>query len=151
MRYYPICLDVRGKPVLVAGAGKVAVRKVRALLEAGAVVTVVAPEGEPDLAALPVRWSRRPWEPSDVPGHLLVFAATDQRAVNAQIAAEAKRLGIPANVADSPEECDFIVPARINFPDAQISVSTEGRDPRRAKALRKEIEAFLGRPKVESE
>ena len=151
MRYYPISLDIRGKPVLVAGAGKVALRKTCALLDAGALVTVVAPEADPAFAALPVRWHSRPWEPSDIPGHLLVFAATDQREVNAHIAAEAKRLGIPANVADAPGECDFLVPARIDLVDAQIAISTEGRNPRRAVALRREIEAFLGRPKVESE
>ena len=43
MTYYPIFLDLRGRPVLVVGAGKVALRKTRALVEAEAAVTVVAP------------------------------------------------------------------------------------------------------------
>ena len=151
MRYYPIFLELHHKPVLVAGAGAVALRKTRGLLEAGALVTVVAPGVLPEFESLPVRLHRREWEQGDIPGHVLVFAATNRREVNAQIAAEAKRLGIPANIADAPEECDFIAPARVTLADAQIAISTEGRDPRRAALLRRRVEACLKNPKVESE
>ena len=58
--YYPIFLDLQGKPVLVAGAGKVALRKTTGLLEAGARVTVVAPRAEPEFAQLPVTFAPPP-------------------------------------------------------------------------------------------
>jgi siroheme synthase-like protein len=151
LRYYPIFLELRGKPVLVAGAGRVGLRKSRGLVEAGALVTVVAPEIDPAFETLPVRMHRRAFEPEDIGAHVLVFAATNRRDVNARIAAEARQRGIPVNVADAPEECDFLVPARVSLPEAQVAISTEGRDPRLAASLRRRVEACLSNPKVESE
>src|SRR5512141_2325464 len=111
MRHYPVFLDLKDRPVLVAGAGKVALRKTRGLLDAGARVTVVAPDALPEFHSLPVRLLRRPFRPSDLAGAFLVFAATNDRAVNHAISAAARRRRIPANIADSPAECDFLVPA----------------------------------------
>lgn len=120
-----------------------AARKARGLVEAGARVTVVAPRCEPDLPGLPVEWIPRGFEPADLEGAYLAYAATDNRSVNAQVAAEAKRRGIPVNVADAPEECDFIVPSRVRRANVQIAVSTSGEDPKQAVALRKKIERAL--------
>jgi siroheme synthase-like protein len=141
MVWYPIFLDLRDKPVLVVGAGKVGLRKIRGLLEAGARVTVVSPESEAH--GLPVEWKRRRFRKSDLKGQALVFAATDDRKVNAAVGAEARRLGIPANIADAPGECDFIVPSRARSGDLQVAVSTSGRNPRRAVELRRKIEELL--------
>ena len=144
MNYYPIFLDLRLKPVLVVGGGKVALRKVKGLLEAQARVTIVSPEVAGELRALPVTILERQYQSGDLPGYALVFAATGNRAVNAQIGREAAALGIPANIADAPEECGFIVPARFTDADVQIAVSTGGRDPRRAVAIRNRIKEMLG-------
>ncbi len=140
---YPIFLDLRGRPVLVVGGGRVGLRKIRGLLEAGAHVTVVDPRGQPELAALPVLWRRRKFRRSDVRGMTLVFAATSDRAVNHAVAEQARRLGIPVNVADNPAECDFLVPARVRKANLQIAVSTGGQDPRLAKELRRQLERML--------
>jgi precorrin-2 dehydrogenase / sirohydrochlorin ferrochelatase len=141
--YYPIFLDVAGKPVVVIGAGKVALRKVKGLLEAGARVTVVAPRAEKEFGGLTVTMRRRSYRPSDITGATLIFTATDSRAVNHAVAARAKRLGIPVNVADAREECSFLVPARITRGSLQIAVSTGGESPRIAAALRRRIEEAL--------
>src|SRR5690348_14721590 len=130
LKHYPVFLDLRGRPVLVAGAGKVALRKTRGLVEAGAAVTVVAPRFEPEFAALPVRRVRRRFRASDLEGATLVFAATDDRAVNRRIGVAARRRGIWANIADAAAECDFIVPARLERSGAQIAIATGGRNPR---------------------
>ena len=143
MPYYPLFLDLRGKPVLVVGAGKVALRKVRGLLESDARVTVVAPEGLAEFEKLPVRWVRRRFRQSDLRGQVLAFAATNDRHVNRTVGQRAKMLGIPANVADAPAECDFIVPARVRRGDLQVAVSTGGRSPRLAAELRRRIERVL--------
>jgi siroheme synthase-like protein len=143
LEYYPVFLDLRGKPVLVVGAGKVALRKTRALLDAGAKVTVVAPEWNPEFEALPVQLLRRQFASADVNGVHLVFAATDKRAVNHAASAAARARGIPANVADAREECDFLVPARVRRGALQIAISTSGEDPGKAAALRRTIEQFL--------
>jgi precorrin-2 dehydrogenase / sirohydrochlorin ferrochelatase len=141
--YYPVFLNLEGRAVLVAGAGKVALRKTRGLVEAGARITVVAPRWEPEFEGLPVRLVRRRFRVSDLDGVLLVFAATDDRRVNRRIGIEAGRRGILANVADKAEECDFILPARIARGGVQIAVSTGGRDPRLSSALRKRLEEIL--------
>ena len=141
--YYPIFLDLRCRPVLVAGGGKVALRKIKGLLEAQAQITVVSPESLDELRALPVKILDRAYQTGDCQGHTLVFAATSDRAVNALISRDSEALGIPSNIADSPEECRFIVPARCAVADAQIAVSTGGEDPRRAVALRNQIKEAL--------
>jgi siroheme synthase-like protein len=141
--HYPIFLDLRDRPVLVVGAGAVALRKTRGLLEAGARVTVVAPEVLPDFDDLPVRVHRRPFRASDLAGALLVFAATGDRAVNHRIGVAAKGRGLFANVADSAEECSFVVPARVTRGDVQIAISTGGRSPRLSADLRRKLDAVL--------
>lgn len=142
--YYPVFLDLRSQAVLVVGAGKVALRKVKGLVEAGARVTVVSPEVLADFEKLVgVKIVRRRFRAGDVAGRTLVFSATDDRQVNQAVARVAKRHGIPVNVADAPDECSFLVPARIQHGDLQVAISTSGRSPKLAVRLRKQIEALL--------
>src|SRR5690242_10033220 len=75
LKHYPIFLDLKDRPVLVVGAGRVALRKTRGLLEAGARVTVVAPEWEEEFESLTLRLIRRRFRASDLAGAMLVFAA----------------------------------------------------------------------------
>jgi precorrin-2 dehydrogenase / sirohydrochlorin ferrochelatase len=156
--HYPIFLDLRGRPVLVVGAGPVGLRKARGLVEAGARVTVVAPASHPskpktglpgtpgwlpEFDALPVRRLERRFRAADVDGAALVFAATGDRAVNQRIGAAARRRGIFANIADAAAECDFIVPARLERDGIQVAISTGGRSPRLAAELRRKLESVL--------
>ena len=141
--HYPIFLNLKDRAVLVAGGGRVGLRKVRGLVEAGARVTVVSPRFEPEFEDLPVRLVRREFRSSDLAGISLVFAATNNRAVNRRIGALAKRKGIFANIADSAAECDFLVPARASRGNLQIAVSTGGASPRLASELRKKLEQIL--------
>jgi siroheme synthase-like protein len=143
LKHYPIFLNLKDKPVLVVGAGKVALRKARGLLEAGARVTVVAPEWEPEFEAMPVRIVARRFRASDLAGCTLVFAATDDRLTNHRIGIAAKGRGIFANIADSGEECGFIVPARVQRGSVQIAVSTGGESPKLSAELRKKLEDIL--------
>lgn len=143
MIYYPVFLDLRGKSVLVAGAGPVAVRKVRGLLEAGARVTVVAPEGDAAMDSLPVHRRRRRFRVSDLAGCVLAFAATNDRTVNRRIGEEAARRGVWANIADSRDECAFLTPARLRHGEVTVAVSTGGKDPRLARDLRDRIARAL--------
>jgi len=136
-------LNIRNRPILVVGAGKIALRKAKGLLEGGATVTVVAPRWEPEFERLPLRLVRRRFRASDLADAALVFAATDDRRTNQRVGLLARRRGVFANIADSLEECDFIVPARIVRGDIQIAVSTGGRSPRLAAELRKKLEDAL--------
>lgn len=141
--YYPVFLDLRGRSVLVVGAGKVALRKTRGLVEAGARVTVVSPAALDEFSALPVEWKKRRFRRTDVRGQVLVFAATDDRKVNAAVGEAAREAAAWVNVADAPEECGFLAPSRIRRGDLQVAVSTGGRSPKLAVALRQRIEQVL--------
>lgn len=143
MRHYPVFLDLKDRPVLVVGAGGVALRKTRGLVDAGARVTVVAPEALPEFDDLPVRMVRRHFRATDLAGAVLVFAATDDRQVNHRIGIAAKGRGVFANIADSAEECDFVVPARVERGDVQIAIATGGKSPRVSAELRKKLDDVL--------
>ncbi|HTP32230.1 MAG TPA: bifunctional precorrin-2 dehydrogenase/sirohydrochlorin ferrochelatase [Candidatus Acidoferrales bacterium] len=138
-RWYPIFLDLKDRPVLVAGAGTVALRKVKGLLEAGARVTVVAPRHLPEFQLLPLRLIAREFRTTDLAGAALVFAATNHRAVNHRIAVAAKKRGIFANIADSAAECGFLTPARLARGNVRIAIATGGTNPRLSAELRRKI------------
>ena len=129
--------------MVVVGAGKVALRKTRGLVAAGACITVVAPRSESEFAGLPVRMVKRRFRVSDLEGAALVFAATDDREVNRRIGVAAQRRGILANIADAAAECDFVVPARVERGIVQIAIATGGRNPRVSAELRRKIEELL--------
>ena len=142
---YPINLCLKGRRCAVIGGGKVAWRKSRALLAAGAQVTIISPELHPDLlecaAQIPAcRWYKAVYAPGLLEGFFLVFCAADDRRVNQQAAREARELGVLVNAASEPELCDFMVPARIERGDLLITVSTGGKSPALARLLRERLE-----------
>ncbi len=116
---YPVNLVVEGRPCLVVGGGAVARRKVEGLLACGALVTVIAPDVAPDLAALPVTVERRPYRGGDAAGFRLVVAATDDRAVNARrLPRTARRPGSGSTPLTTPASCSFTLPSgRPSGPD----------------------------------
>ena len=109
-RRFPLFADIAGWPCLVVGAGAVGLRRAEVLAAHGACVRVVAPQRSGELPA-GVAWRQRPFSPEDVEGCRLAVAATDDRAVNAQVAATCHERGIPVSVADCPQECTFFFPA----------------------------------------
>ena len=141
---YPVILDVTGCPVLVVGGGRVALRKVEALLRAGASVHVVAPEVIEPLRELPVVVRNRPYEPADLDDVRLAFTATDDPIINAAVAADAGHRGIWVNSADDPSHCTFTLPAVAREGPVVITVSTGGSSPALAAYLRDEIQRWLG-------
>jgi siroheme synthase-like protein len=143
LKHYPVFLDLKDRPVLVVGAGKVALRKTKGLLEAGARVTVIAPAWDPEFESLSVRLVQRRFRASDLAGHVLVFAATNDRLTNHRIGIASKGKGVFANIADSADECHFIVPARVQRGGVQIAISTGGENPRLSAELRKKLDEIL--------
>jgi len=144
---YPVVLDLTGRPCLVVGGGTVALRKVAGLVEAGARVTVVSPSLTPALLRLaaeaPLRWQPREYAQGDAAGFTLVMVATDDRAVNAAVAAECRERGIWVNCADDPARCDFILPSVLRRGAVTVAVSTGGRSPTLARLLREDLDALL--------
>lgn len=144
-RYYPIQLDLKGKPCLVVGGGDVALRKARSLVEAGAEVTVVAPEVCAKLRAFGgVALVERAWRDTDLHGVFLVVVATDDATTNRAVARDAADLGLLVNVVDCPALSSFIVPATMRRGELSISVSTGGASPALARRLRERLEAEFG-------
>lgn len=142
MPAYPIELELAGRLCVVIGGGHVGQRKLRGLLAAGARIRVI----DPVPAAVPagVELVERPYRSGDLDGAALAFAATSDRQVNAQVAADARRAGIPVNVADAPEEGTFAVPALLRRGDLTVAVGSAGRSPALAALLRDRIDAQLG-------
>ncbi len=149
MRYYPAFLDLRGKRCAVIGGGKVAERKVRALLQAGAKVYVASPDLTPALARMAhqgrIAYRRGPYEHLDLDGVFLVVAATNRPITQKRVAEDAARRNVLCNVADAPEHSSLIVPASLARGDLQIAISTGGASPALAQKLREQLEKRYGR------
>ena len=138
---YPVNLCLSGLRVLVVGGGPVAARKVEALLRAGAAVTVVAPAAVDAIAGRPeVAWRRRAYRPDESRSYRLVVTATNDPAVNAQVASDCEAANVFVNSADDPANCTFTLPSVARRGDLQVAVSTAGRSPALARWLRKRIE-----------
>jgi precorrin-2 dehydrogenase / sirohydrochlorin ferrochelatase len=141
---YPIMLDLSGVPVLVVGGGRVALRKVEGLVNAGAVVTVVAPNVVDAIQQLPgCKTIVRAYEPGDLDRARLVIVATDDPVINAAVSADATVMGIWVNAADDPANCTFTLPAVARDGEVTVAVGTGGASPALASHLRSEIEAWL--------
>lgn len=127
-RAYPILLDVSRRPVVIIGGGRVAARKARGVIEAGArVVRVVSPEIGPEMPDS-VERIKESYRPEHLHGAGAVFAATDNSEVNRAIVEDAHRLGLLVNRADSDENepGDFTVPALLREGELLVTVSTGG-------------------------
>jgi precorrin-2 dehydrogenase/sirohydrochlorin ferrochelatase len=128
--------------------GKVAERKVKGLLEAGAKVKVIAPEVTPNLEKLAsqgrIELLKRPFQRGDLEGAWLVFAATNDSATQEAVFAEAEERHIFCNVVDKPELCSFIVPSVVKRGRLQLAISTSGASPAVARRLREHLEELFG-------
>ena len=146
MDLLPVFLDVRGEPCLVVGGGDVAARKTALLLRAGARVTVLAPAlgpaFQPHLGRGVVH-SAAPFSTGDLSGYALVFAATDDQAVNRDVAAAARARRIPVNVVDQPALCSFIMPSIVDRSPVIVAVSSGGASPVLARLLRARLETVI--------
>ncbi len=138
---YPVLLSLEGRAVLIVGGGAVALRKARALLAGGAKVTVLGESFSRDFKKLPaVRLLRRNYRAGwlnrpGAPRWRLVFAATNQPAVNAQVRRDAQRAGIWCCRCDAPEASDFVRPAVQTRGAIMVAVSTRGAAPALARRL----------------
>lgn len=148
MKYYPAFLDLRDRPCLVIGGGRVAEQKVGPLLAAGARLMVISPKLTGGLQALDdagrFTYEARCYRRGDLNGFVLAIAATQDEGVHQEIADEARKLGVMLNVVDRPLLCNFIVPAMVQRGDLLIAISTSGTSPRLASRIRQQLEGEFG-------
>jgi hydroxymethylbilane synthase len=140
---YPVALSVRGRRALVVGGGAVSERKVRGLLDAHAEVVVVSPALTPGLKVLAqagaIRWEAREYEPSDLAGAWLAFAATADPATNGAVVGAARTAGVLVNDASDGERGDFATPAVHRTGGLTVTVDSGGLSPSFTKRVRDEL------------
>jgi precorrin-2 dehydrogenase/sirohydrochlorin ferrochelatase len=148
MRTHPVFLCLAGRRCVVIGGDETAAAKVRACVDAGAEVTVVAPALVPDLerdvGAGRVRHHAREYRAGDLAGAFLAYASTRDAALVERLAAEAEGERVLLNVADTPDACTFIAPAILARGELQVAVGTGGASPGLASRVRNEIAEVVG-------
>ena len=145
MNYYPAFLNLTGRKAVVVGGGKVAQRKVSALISSGADITLISPsltkELRKRLTAGMIRHIPRQYRRGDLKGAFLVIAATDSAETNRRVSKDAPAL---VNVVDVPEECNFIAPSVVKRGHLVIAISTGGASPAFSRAIRQELQLLYG-------
>ena len=138
---FPVVLDLAGRPCLVVGGGPVAARKARALVAAGARVSVVAVEVDPAVDAIEelAAVGRRPYRAGESAGFDLVVAATGDPAVDGTVVADARAAGVLVNAADGDHPGTVRFPAVLHRGPVTVAVSTGGASPALARWLRDRI------------
>jgi siroheme synthase-like protein len=148
MGYFPVSLELAGRPVVVVGGGAVAERRVESLLVAGAVVTVVSPGLTSALAGLAavgrIRHVARAYRAGDLQGATLALAVAADPTVTAAVAVEARERGVWLNAADDPARCDFMLPGIVRRGCLTVAVASGGASPALTRALREHLDATLG-------
>ncbi len=140
---FPIMLDIKGRRCVIVGGGSVALRRARALIEAGGEITVIAPDFEPGLSSLPLKQIKRPYQQGDLAGAWLVIIASNDPQVNESAARQAREAGVLVNRADDPETGDFTVPAHAHHGLITLAVHTGGVSAAAAAAIRGELSKAL--------
>ena len=144
---YPLFHKLENRPVVVIGAGSVALRRIRRLLECGARVTVISPEALGEISALAdegkLDWKRQPYTEGGIAAAELVLTATGDHAVAENARREAQRLGILFNSAEDEGLCDFHVPGLVDAGALKLALSSEGENPALVAAVTRQLEEWL--------
>lgn len=145
MPYFPMFINIEEKECVIIGGGMVAFRKVEALLEFGASITVVAKDICEQIDALKdkINIKQKDYQTADIEEAYLVIAATNDTDLNTRISKEAGNRKIPVNVVDVLEECSFIFPAFLKKGDVAIGITSSGKSPIISQRIKKIIEKAL--------
>jgi precorrin-2 dehydrogenase / sirohydrochlorin ferrochelatase len=141
---YPIHLNLNGKKVSIIGGGAVAERKVKVLLNTGAMIEIISPDLTEFLQKAiktnkQISWKKKRFTSEDISDAFLIFAATNDRGINQLIAKSKSRYQL-ANIADDPVTSDFLVPAIVQRGKLTISISTSGASPILSSTISRQIE-----------
>ena len=145
--YFPKFVDLTDKKVVVAGAGTIAKRRIRALAEFTDRLVVVAPEVNQELKEMEARGKltilKKHCEREDLYDAALVIAATNDNKINQEIYSVCKCLGIPVNVCADKTKCDFYFPGIVTDENFVVGISTSGREHKKAREVTDKIQALL--------
>ena len=147
MDHLPIFLDVKDLPALVVGNGSIAARKADLLLRAGCKLTVLAPEMSEELARLADSYSftlnTNELKADDLDACVVVFACSQDGAINQKVYDLATKAGILVNVSDKTEHCSFIMPAVVDRTPLLIAISSGGTSPLLTRILKARFETTI--------
>jgi len=138
---FPVSYKVKGQRIVIVGGGEEALNKARLALKTTASVVILSRECAAEFSVIPAEFHTE-FAPSLLDGTALVFVAEKSELAD-QVKAAARRRGIPVNVVDTPDECDFYVPSIVDRAPLTVAVSTEGDAPVLARLVRARIEAML--------
>lgn len=145
--YFPMFVDLSEKKVVVAGAGTIAKRRIRSLTDFTNHLVVIAPEVNRELRSLEEEGKltilRKTYEQEDIYDAALVIAATNDKKLNQDIYAACKCLGIPVNVCNDKEKCDFYFPVIASCNHIVAGVSSSGREHGKSQAVADKIQKLL--------
>ena len=147
MQHFPIFLAVAGRRIVLSGGGDAAMAKLRLLMKTEAALTVIAADIAPDI----YRWAvdgklqviRRPLRAGDVTGAALFYAANEDDAEDARVAAIAHAEGVLVNIVDNLADSQFITPAIVDRDPVTVAIGTEGAAPMLARAIKADLEERL--------
>ena len=147
MAYFPMFVDLTDKKVVIAGAGTIAKRRIRSMIEFTDHLYVIAPEVNKELKEMEEAGKltilRKTYEREDLYDASLVIAATNDHKINQDIYAACKCLGIPVNVCQDRERCDFYFPGLAMQDNLVVGVSTSGQEKKRQKGIAGRLQQFL--------
>jgi precorrin-2 dehydrogenase/sirohydrochlorin ferrochelatase len=145
MPLLPVSLNLENALCLVVGGGKIAYRKTMSLLECGAKVLLVAPHLDEAFQPLvnQIDYQPRQFHPDDCEGARLIFACTNDNAINSQVAQIAAQAGIWCNVCDDADKSTFHSAACVRRDEITIAISTSGQSPALARHLKQKIEECI--------
>jgi len=124
--FLPLCLDVSKSLIVMVGGGNVALQKLKTIIHYTDRVQVYACTILPQIKAMPVEWTEGVYSPLCLKNALLVYACTNDKELNRKIGQDARKVGAIVNVADDPENSDFISPAVFRQDHMSVAVSSNG-------------------------
>ncbi|MGN0251382.1 MAG: bifunctional precorrin-2 dehydrogenase/sirohydrochlorin ferrochelatase [Oliverpabstia sp.] len=146
-QYFPLFVDISDKKIVVVGAGKIAARRVKTLVDFGAAIVVVAPRISPELEQLEQEYKitiiRREYQREDIYDAWMVLAVTDNEKLNEEIYSVAKCLGALVNVASNQNKCDFHFPGIAKNDSYVVGINGGGRNHHGVAELRRKLEKCL--------
>lgn len=145
--YFPMFVDLSNKKVVVVGAGTIAKRRIRSLLDFTNHLVVVAPEVNRELKDLEESGRliilKKKYDREDLYGADLVIAATNDTQTNNDIYSVCKCMGITVNVCSDKNKCDFYFPGIARKDQIVVGVTASGADHKKAKTVIERIREIL--------
>lgn len=146
--YFPLFVNLSGRRILVVGAGTIALRRIKVLLQFGAELLVAAVRLHPEVERLveegTVKLTGNEFEPWMLEEVFMVLACTDDQELNSGICKKAQKAGIFANNCSNQEECDFFFPSVVKQGELVLGINAGGTDHRKVKKVREQMEQILG-------